>query len=297
MLPLKKLYIDSRDRTADSKSSSNFKIELPYTVEMPDNTVFFVTDVCIPNVWQTIETGFNDRLYLYFRGPDIMNGQYVQTVQQTYKVVTLDQNNYTLAALAEEIQKKLRAALDPYMISAGASFNVTFNGLSNSLTITMTGSNTSCSFRLLTDQDVQLSLSPILAKSISWVGDSIDPGNLKSANGVISHAVMMLPTMSWTSGFVNLQHIHNIYITSPNLGSFDTISTFSNNIIKKVPITGAYGMMIVDQLMSTNDYLNCSKQTLRTLEFHLRDGRGNEVDLKGMPISFSLVFNKYSGDL
>ena len=40
MLPLKKIYIDSRDRTVDSKSASNFKIELPNTVQMPDNTVF-----------------------------------------------------------------------------------------------------------------------------------------------------------------------------------------------------------------------------------------------------------------
>jgi len=55
MLPIKKLYIDSRDRTPDSKSASNFKIELPNTVQMPDNTVFFVTDVCIPHVWTTVE--------------------------------------------------------------------------------------------------------------------------------------------------------------------------------------------------------------------------------------------------
>ena len=50
MLPLKKIYIDSRDRTVDSKSASNFKIELPNTVQMPENTVFFVTDVCVPHV-------------------------------------------------------------------------------------------------------------------------------------------------------------------------------------------------------------------------------------------------------
>ena len=62
MLPLKKIYIDSRDRTPDSRSASNFKIELQQTVQMPDNTVFYVTDVCIPNVWNTIEENFNDKL-------------------------------------------------------------------------------------------------------------------------------------------------------------------------------------------------------------------------------------------
>ena len=52
MLPIKKLYIDSRNRTADSVSSSNFKIELDRTIQLPDNTVFFVTDICIPHVFQ-----------------------------------------------------------------------------------------------------------------------------------------------------------------------------------------------------------------------------------------------------
>ena len=65
MLPLKKIYIDSRDRTVDSKGASNFKIELPNTVQMPENTVFFVTDVCIPHV----EGGFNDKLYLFTHTP------------------------------------------------------------------------------------------------------------------------------------------------------------------------------------------------------------------------------------
>ena len=71
-LPLKKIYIDSRDRTVDSKSASNFKyfkIELPNTVQMPDNTVFFVTDVSVPHVWKTIEEGFNDRLCLRCNTP------------------------------------------------------------------------------------------------------------------------------------------------------------------------------------------------------------------------------------
>ena len=41
MLPIKKNYIDSRNRSADSVSASCFKIELDRTVQLPDNTVFF----------------------------------------------------------------------------------------------------------------------------------------------------------------------------------------------------------------------------------------------------------------
>ena len=55
MLPIKKLYIDSRHETTDSVSDSEFKIDLPHVIQLPPNTVFFITDVCIPHVWKTVE--------------------------------------------------------------------------------------------------------------------------------------------------------------------------------------------------------------------------------------------------
>ena len=66
-----------------------------------------------------------------------------------------------------------------------------------------------------------------------------------------------------------LQRVNNIYLTSPNLGSFDTISAFSNNVIKKVPVLASYGYMIVDQVISNSDHSNCGGQTFKTLEFHV----------------------------
>ena len=59
MLPIKKIYIDSRNRTPDSISGSNFKIQLDSSIQMSENCVFFVTDVCIPHVFQLIEAGVN----------------------------------------------------------------------------------------------------------------------------------------------------------------------------------------------------------------------------------------------
>ena len=56
------------DRTADSESSSNFKIELPYSITLPENTVFFVSDIKAlrdnpldkprePTVYKNVKTG------------------------------------------------------------------------------------------------------------------------------------------------------------------------------------------------------------------------------------------------
>ncbi len=40
MLPIKKVYIDSRFETADSVSSGNFKIDLQSTLLFTENSVF-----------------------------------------------------------------------------------------------------------------------------------------------------------------------------------------------------------------------------------------------------------------
>ena len=45
MLPVKKIYIDTKYKTKDSISNSNFKYKLPQTMFMPENTVFYVDDV------------------------------------------------------------------------------------------------------------------------------------------------------------------------------------------------------------------------------------------------------------
>ena len=52
--------------------------------------------------------------------------------------------------------------------------------------------------------------------------------------------------------------------------------------------------MIFNSITSGNDWLDCSRQTLKTLQFELKDARGNVVPLNGSNVSFSLVFDKYN---
>ena len=42
MLPIKKIYVDSRHKTEDSVSDSNFKFTLPYVLTMPAHTSFYM---------------------------------------------------------------------------------------------------------------------------------------------------------------------------------------------------------------------------------------------------------------
>ena len=82
----------------------------------------------------------------------------------------------------------------------------------------------------------------------------VDPSNTKSANDILKIDTPLFQSNSFVSDFIQLQPINNVYITSPNLWSFDTIASFSNNVIKKVPITVPYGYMVVDQSGTNNDF-------------------------------------------
>ena len=68
MLPIKKIYIDSRHSAKDSTSSSDFKTDLPINLTLPHNTAFYITDITIPVSWYTIEAGRNNIIYFTING-------------------------------------------------------------------------------------------------------------------------------------------------------------------------------------------------------------------------------------
>ena len=284
-IPFKKIYIDSKYATADSVSTSRFKVQLPQTCQLPDECSFFITDVCIPHSWKTVEEGINDTLYVLVVNPN------PQTPAGTYLgyAVRLAPNNYTPSTFAEELQTRLRDN------TGSSTFTVTVDGESASSGVKIENNDASYQWKLLTDDD--LMRDRFFMSNLTY-----DRNNLRSANDILrnmeSDDVVIggigMGVTSYSSGFLNLNWINNIYISSPNLGAFDTIfaGNGSTNIIKKVPVLVNYGFQIVDQLMNPNEALDCSRQTLQTLEFHLKNSRNQYIPLHGAHVSFSIVFSK-----
>ena len=66
MLPIRKIYVDSRCKSSDSASQSDFKIDLPQNFLMPEDTGFYIDDVCIPHTWYPIEAGRNAQLVVTY---------------------------------------------------------------------------------------------------------------------------------------------------------------------------------------------------------------------------------------
>jgi hypothetical protein len=119
---------------------------------------------------------------------------------------------------------------------------------------------------------------------------------LQSANGLIKNTQITSTIHNAENplvSYIDLQPIRNIYIKSPNLGNFKTVGPKGeSDILKKVPVTADFNQMIFDNSLIGNDYLDCSRQTLRTIEFRLTDSAGHEIPFHGSFVSFSILFDQ-----
>ena len=104
------------------------------------------------------------------------------------------------------------------------------------------------------------------------------PTPVQSINNYLNNNVPKVNNnaSSYVSPYVNLNPIRNLYITSGNIGGYNTMSiSGERGIIKKVPVRANYNEMIYDDAVLGIDYLDCSRQSLSRLEFQLKYVYGN----------------------
>ena len=287
-LPVKKIYIDTKYKTRDSVSNSNFKVELPETLLFPENSVFYIDDVCIPNSWYSVEENVNDKLYVCLTPVASAPG----SPDTVYKIITIPYGNYNGVDLAIEIQSRLNNDILNYT-QALYLFSVPYNARQNSISIQI---NTDLlKFKILTPADIASKLNNV------WSGtnyDALNPHDVNEILGNLEGTSSFYTSLSpYHSSYLKLQSIRNIYIHSPNLGTYSTIGPQGERtIIKKIPVSSNQNEMIFDQVLTSNDFGDCSRMTLKTLEFHLKDSRGSYINFHGSNLSFSIIFSRMHPD-
>ena len=97
---IRKIYCDSRFRTPQSKSSTDFEIELSNSVVIPRKAIGWISDLHLPVAFYNVDT-HNNVLYL------TVSGSYNGTRETRVKAATLPPQNYSGETLAEEITIKL----------------------------------------------------------------------------------------------------------------------------------------------------------------------------------------------
>ena len=273
---IKKVYVDSRFKTNDSVSNSDFKYELKEQIELPDNTVCYVDDISIPHSWYSVED-YNNKLYIGNFNDDL-------TLNKTK--LTIPNGNYTGVSLASAIQSLLykRFPNDDDRVYYESSRGILiFESLRE--------------FTIFTDDEV-MELTYIQPPFAVWNDvnneqtSAPELGNAESINEILRNTVPKPTSTKFETEFLDLINTHNIYIHSPNLGfNYNTIGCKGeNSIIKKVPVSSGFGYQILDTVVAPHDKIDVSRQNIKTLHFSLKNVFGNTINLHGSNVSFSLIF-------
>ena len=92
-----RIYIDSRHRTADSASDSDFSILRRRPLELPVNSLGILEQCILSNVFESIIADVNNKLYVRESVSGVI----------TDKVLTLGAGSYTPASLATVVATAL----------------------------------------------------------------------------------------------------------------------------------------------------------------------------------------------
>jgi hypothetical protein len=270
MLDIKKVYIDTRYKTVDSNSDSDFFIELPLAVNIPDKCICYIDDIVLPVSWTMIDNR-NNKLYLGFKiGTAIAE-----------ETVTIPSGNYNGITFGKASEITINTVLNPF----STRVDITYDNINNKISILMTDE------RETVEGELELIIIPDDEVASLF---SIHPSEILSVNGVLmlKGASVIYPTIPKTF-YLDMHTTRNLYLTSSSLGSFNTISNFGlDSIIKKIPVRYNYNEMLFDGSEAGYDFLDISRSTLKRIDFKLLDSAGRVVNLNGNHFSFSLVFQE-----
>ena len=283
-LQYKKIYIDSKFRSPDSNSSSDFKIELPETMSFREDTCFYLDDITIPHSWPAIIANINNKLYFKVykinQPPEL----------EYHLIATLDQANYTGGDLAFEMTTEMNGVAQTATGVANL-FTCTYDVMRNKIGIII--NNNQYAFRIITQPEL---------KTIDWTGTSFNRNKPNDVNEVLSnlnnYSARYNNVVPYISGPINLQPFKNIYIHALNLGNYNTIGPQNERtIVKSVKVTADYNHVIFDECVLINDYCDCSGQTVKTLYFQLKSTDGDIIPLENCNWSFSIIFSRANPDI
>ena len=272
-LEIKKIYVDTRFKTADSKSDSDFSIELPRSFNVPADVVCYIQEIVIPISYSTIDSR-NNNLYFKFRHNNVFENL----------MITLDSKNYNGTTFTEAMKTKLNAAVQPYNFNFDITYDYTDNLLTIKLIDTRPNKSIPILFEIISDPDL---------KNGSYNNTPISAPKTLNQILRITKSMMFVEGGSQYRIYIDLHTTRNLYLTSSALSSYNITSNFnvSDTIIKKIPVRASFNEMLFDVGCADGlDYVDVSRRCLRTIDFKLVDSFFNVVDLRNNHFSFSILF-------
>ena len=275
-LTYKKKIVDSKYRTAQSRSSADFSIELNESFETPEGAKLYITDVSIPAVWKSTEVGFYEYLYvMVFNGDTLVKnfrhylGNKIYFAEQLAFDINEGMNNNTTDLSADSI----------FVYSYSSATRTVEFKIKDGLPYTI---------KIPTDEELENYVNGVWDTGQS----NYDNRNIVSINYLLSNFVPTSPIATWTSSYLNLVPFRNVFITSNALSDYhySAPNSYSSSIIKKVLVTEQLGGIINDnQAPHHEDFINIGGRNLKRLDFKITDEKGTVMNLYDIPVQFALL--------
>lgn len=277
MLEVKKIYIDTRFKSSDSHSETDFYIDLPKTVNL-DNVKCYIDDIVIPISFKVVEE-HNQNLYfsVYHSDSTSFNVNHFK--------ITIPTKNYNGNTLSTILQTLMNGQLTTTM---NFKFDITYDFIDNLLKIEIIDER---SIKTGVVANVFIVSDYELINTTKW-GFKQSSDSIKSLNQIlrITESVEITNLTNYEA-YIDLHTTRNLYLHSSALCSYNIISNFNlDTIIKKIPVRANYNEMLYDSASDGFDYLDLTRRSLNRLDFRLTDSYGNLINLHNNHWSMSLVF-------
>ena len=271
----RKVYVNSSHRTRGTPT--NFGYEFPLDIDCTGKCSMAVTSVSLPNVFFGLQSGVNDKLYIYQKHPTTES-------LSTNNIITLAAGNYTATTLGTAILNGLQAAA-----LGSASYSVNYNAVTQRITITQTNGG---GFLVYDDYTLKTlgRKDPHLGGAAGTMPKIPNPQSLQQILNI--PPAPLDPSPLFTSGIITLVRVTEAMLRSPNITNMSTMdSNGRQDVLKRILIDKDFGYVVTtDSNIETSDLMDVSNKTLRSVDFILSDGHGNVLELHGIDFSFCLNF-------
>ena len=264
--PVRKLFLDSRFAHTRNEEGSAFTINLAESVELPEDFGMVLSSLVVPHSWLNVAAERNNRMW-------ILETDGATTWRRGVEVPEADYNLTTLAAALETA------------LNATANGGIVYTVTPNASLTTLQIASANGSFKVPLPQelgDAQWRINTWLPAA-TGLGDYLDygQGQTYALNDMISsREIDDINQPGYTSGVVNLQPLHAIYVHS-NLTTNSTLDSIGRrSIIVEVYRTSGFA----------EDAVYVGGLRFSNVRIELRDVWGNPIDLRGMHVSCELSF-------
>ena len=279
-LTYKKVYVNSKFRLPQSRSSSDFVIELQENMEMPQGSKMWITEVSLPTSFKTTEVGFYEYLY-------VMIYDNTDTFVKNFRVY-LGNKIYFASQLCFDINEGLNNNTTD--LSAGGIFVYAYDEATRTVAFSIK-EGLNYKVKIPTDEE----LNNYVNGTWNTTQANYDNRNPVSINYLLSNYVETSPLSVWTSSYLNLVPFRAVYINSPELTDhhYSAPTSYSSSIIRKILINQQLGGVVNDDHGGAfgEDFIDVGGKNLRRLSFRITNEESKTMNFYDIPIEFTLLFS------